>query len=411
MAKNSEHSLSAAKDDLLSILLLTLTPIIYDGIVSIYLKAIEEQKRKGTYLYISQFQLFLKDIRNWNQTIIKDETERIKEILLKKHDYILRSIITMLVVLQFRILSAIRSKGPKEDVSIDAPKEEEFIHKVYTLVAKNIFESRELLQSVSNYKDAAIRQKLYNLIKTAIDDSLKSYVPINTILHVYLGDMFTESNKGKYTDKNGKYSNMDDSDSDSDSEQGQESDQKEIIGDNRYGTWPESEQIGGEIGGVGGSINDPEKIQSSEFNDVFSGSLNESIKGESGNSILEKELGLLNSEPGIINDFESDNFLNNFGSIKEETDNLLKKLDKHSEPYSEHIKEHQESEQNQTPVEIPTENHEPIKEQIQEPNFDFDQDKLQQQQQLDTPLEHEPVDSDMNIFNFSSDNNNDNEYF
>ena len=66
------------------------------------------------------FQEELKAIKMWNQSIIQDETNRIKEILKKNYDYNLRSIITMLIVLQFRIFSAIRTGGPKEEEVEDA---------------------------------------------------------------------------------------------------------------------------------------------------------------------------------------------------------------------------------------------------------------------------------------------------
>ena len=65
--------LVAARDEYMTKLKKLLAPIILDGFISIYDDSIEVQKQNYTYEYLKQFQRFLKDIQNWNQTIlIKD---------------------------------------------------------------------------------------------------------------------------------------------------------------------------------------------------------------------------------------------------------------------------------------------------------------------------------------------------
>jgi len=210
--EDNEYVLVAIKKNLVDTLLVTLKPLIYSGILSIYIDTCKHAEKTHTYDIVRQFQIGLKNIQNWNNITVHEEAERIKSVL--KDNYELDSMIMSIIVVQVKILAFVRSKNNK-NLDIKVPKGENFIHRVYIKTGEKIYYSRNILDLIQySNEDSKIRNEILDIIGEAINDTLTSYIPINEILNDYIGSLF---NKNKYTTKNGEVI-PDDSDSEDEDE-------------------------------------------------------------------------------------------------------------------------------------------------------------------------------------------------
>ena len=98
--------LSEAKNEYSSRLVTILTPLIVEGIKSIFEEAFklclendEEEK------YLMTFQNFLSRVPKWNETIIEEETSRIVK---KSNCEYLEDLLTCVHITQLKILTSIR---------------------------------------------------------------------------------------------------------------------------------------------------------------------------------------------------------------------------------------------------------------------------------------------------------------
>jgi len=71
----------SAKEAYLDQLKIQLTPLLYEGFISLYDDAVqaEDSNPKFDGNHLMRFQTFLTDIPEWNQTILDNETDRIVE--------------------------------------------------------------------------------------------------------------------------------------------------------------------------------------------------------------------------------------------------------------------------------------------------------------------------------------------
>jgi hypothetical protein len=112
--------LVAARDEYIEQLKCILCPLILQGINSIYQDALEISEGKKT-LY--KFQELLREIPKWNQTILQEESKRIK----RKCPYIM-DIVTAIFVSNVKILASIRLKGKNENIRVKIPTSDIFVH-------------------------------------------------------------------------------------------------------------------------------------------------------------------------------------------------------------------------------------------------------------------------------------------
>lgn len=173
-----------------------LTPIIYEGFVSLYedAKIKENDKPEFNYNYLKQFQTLLKDIPHWNQSILEEETRRI----LNKFDYFLQ-LIAAIFVSYIKILASIRLKGDASNIRIRLPTPEIFIHKVYIKAAEYIYYNP---RSFTYYHLWENQMYIYDLINKSIEDTINSMIPYGYLLKEYLSNAFNENiKKEEYTEK------------------------------------------------------------------------------------------------------------------------------------------------------------------------------------------------------------------
>ena len=129
--------LAEAKNEYMSRLVTILSPLIIEGVKSIFKEAFKlciENDEKNKYLMT--FQNFLSRVIRWNTTIINEETERITKT--SGCNY-LEDLLTCVHITQLKILTSIRVSTKQKKIDIDIPKLSDFIHKVYILFSRKLY--------------------------------------------------------------------------------------------------------------------------------------------------------------------------------------------------------------------------------------------------------------------------------
>ena len=172
--------LVAARDEYSGQLKRHLQPFIYEGFLSIYEEAVEEDK----YNPLKQFQIFLKQVPNWNQTILDMETTRIKN----KCPYLM-DMVTAIFVSHVKILASVRLGGKHSNIKIKIPTPEIFIHSVYVAGAECFYYNPELFDDSNNRNNM---ERIRGIIGSNIDNTISEMIPIQSILQEYLCNTFTD---------------------------------------------------------------------------------------------------------------------------------------------------------------------------------------------------------------------------
>ncbi len=164
-----------------------LTPLVFEGLISIYKEA---QEIAGPDNVLKIFQTFLKRIPKWNQAIIEKETNR---IINSSHSYgwlgdlIKATLKSNLVVLMYN--PTIKTQTKLDNSFYQNINVNDFIHKVYIECAREIWNNPYLLYH--NYPPIEIKRNqrdCMNIIKDCIKEAIRKLLPVKHILQIYLGE-------------------------------------------------------------------------------------------------------------------------------------------------------------------------------------------------------------------------------
>ena len=179
--------LSDAKNEYSSRLLNILTPLIIQGIKSIFKEAVDlcldnDEDDK----YLMTFQNFLSRVPKWSNTIIDEETKRI--ITESKCSY-LEDLLTCVHITQVKILTSIRVSNNQKKIDIDIPKLNVFIHNVYINFARKLYSNCYLfeknimpLEYQKNMRECEV------LCRESILEVIRNSMPIEHILRAYMDE-------------------------------------------------------------------------------------------------------------------------------------------------------------------------------------------------------------------------------
>jgi hypothetical protein len=164
-----------------------LTPLIFEGIQSIY---IESLNISNTDNVLKIFQAFLKRIPKWNRELINKEASRITNSTQSYgwlNDLIKATIKANLVILIYNPTVKIQTKIDHsfyQNINIT-----DFIHKVYCECARELWNNPDLL--FHNYPPLEIKRnqrKCLSIIKDCIREAIRKLIPVRHILKIYLGE-------------------------------------------------------------------------------------------------------------------------------------------------------------------------------------------------------------------------------
>jgi len=180
-------SLRESRNEWCTRLINILTPKISEGIVSIFASArklcIDNNEPEK---YLLTFQNLLTRIPQWNPEIIKEETTR---ILTTGNCKYLEDLITCVHIIQLKILTYVRVGTKHKKIDLNIPKLNDFIHKIYILIARVIYQKAYLYSLEINTLE---RQKNNSIIETIIQEcimnAIRDSIPYELIVRSYLDE-------------------------------------------------------------------------------------------------------------------------------------------------------------------------------------------------------------------------------
>lgn len=193
-----EKNIVDIKNEYTTFLLNILTPLIYEGIKSMYNDAIkyeqvykEKERTEPDFKnpgVLKIFQTFLKGVQNLNNNNIETEAKRIRDKCgcADWFDDLIKAVVKSNIILLTFNASGKKCKivNDKLHENINIP---DFIHKCYVEASKVIYNFPHLfwheLPSVSIKNN---QKEIYEIIKTAIQNAIRKILPIKLILEEYL---------------------------------------------------------------------------------------------------------------------------------------------------------------------------------------------------------------------------------
>jgi hypothetical protein len=193
-----ERNITDIKDEYTNFLIHIISPLIYEGIRSMYQKSLEKEneciemakqdpriKNPGV---LKIFQHFLKNIPTLNLNLIEAEMIRIRDS--SKHADIFEKLIK--AVMKSHIILLTYNSSGKQCKLVNEKIHEKidcktFIHKIYVECARQFYNNPELFWH--NYQSIDIKKNqkdALDIIEKAIHISIKEMLPMNDIIEEYL---------------------------------------------------------------------------------------------------------------------------------------------------------------------------------------------------------------------------------
>jgi len=162
-------------------------PFIYEGVQAMFQEAVEICKKSDEDdKYLMTFQNILARIPKWNEEIIQKETARIIE---KSGCSYLEDLLTCVHIAQLKILTAIRTGKTQKKVEIDIPKLNNFIHKVYIHVCRDLYANVYLFEKgIAPLVFQQNRSRIQDIIKDGILNAVREGIPVEKLLRAYLDE-------------------------------------------------------------------------------------------------------------------------------------------------------------------------------------------------------------------------------
>jgi hypothetical protein len=175
-----------------------LTPLIYEGVQSIYTEALKTSDDSNNVLKV--FQTFLKLVPKWNPETIKQETDRIMNNS-KSYSW-LPDLVKATLKANIIVLTYNSSKNKVDPKYYKDVKIEDFIHRVYIECARELWNNPYLMYN--QYPPIELKRNqrdTLNLVKEAIREGVRKSLPIKEILDVYLEEPLQANVDGNEYDK------------------------------------------------------------------------------------------------------------------------------------------------------------------------------------------------------------------
>ena len=154
-----------------------LLPFLITNFDEIYERAKIDSKGKNTLI---MFQQYLKDIKSWNQGILRERTDEVANSCAYFSD-----LLAAIIVGYVKILSSVRLKMDKQKIAIKLPKSDDFIFRIYEEVAKVLYKSPYWMGEELSEDDKI--DNMRPIVSRCMEQVVKSLVPVQTILEAYIG--------------------------------------------------------------------------------------------------------------------------------------------------------------------------------------------------------------------------------
>lgn len=184
-------SLHESKNEWGARLLTILTPLIIEGLKSIFEEAFKLCKDNNeTDKYLMTFQNFLSRIPKWNSAVIEQEKKRIVD---KSACSYLEDLVTCVHIIQLKLLTAMRVGHKQKKIDINIPKLDDFIHKAYISVARKVYKNVYLFElGIPPLQVQKHNRELEVIVQECILNTIRENIPIESILKAYMDETVEE---------------------------------------------------------------------------------------------------------------------------------------------------------------------------------------------------------------------------
>jgi hypothetical protein len=176
-----------SKNEWIARLIIMLTPLIVEGVDSIFQEAYTLcKKSKQKEKYLMTFQNLLVRVPKWNEEIIDKEKQR---IVTKSNCNYMEDIITCVHIIQLKCMTAMRVGMKQKKIDIDIPKLNVFIHKCYINVARSVYNNVYLYETKTKSLEKQKNRRLVELlVQECILNTIRSNIPIEEIIRSYMDE-------------------------------------------------------------------------------------------------------------------------------------------------------------------------------------------------------------------------------
>ena len=201
----SISTLHESKNEYTARLLVLLTPLVIEGFQSIFKESVKIcQDNHEETNYLITFQKLISAIFHWNSSIIEAECKRIVE---QSHCQHLQDLITLVHIIQIKLLTVARPGIEQKKLEIPLPNMETFIHKMYIHVArkmyKNVYLFEKKIQDIQKQKH---NREIEILVQEGIMLAIRESIPLEPFLRAYMDESVehevTEEIKEQVVDNN-----------------------------------------------------------------------------------------------------------------------------------------------------------------------------------------------------------------
>ena len=180
-------TLHESKNEFVGRLVSILTPLIIEGIRSIFNEAYQMSLDNNEVdKYLMCFQNLLCRVSKWNAIIVEEECKRIIE---RSGCGYLADLITCVHIIQLKVLTSVRVGNKQKKIDINIPKLDNFIHKVYVHVARKIYKNVYLFEkNILSLQIQKNNRELEIIVQECIMLAIRDSIPTETIIRAYLDE-------------------------------------------------------------------------------------------------------------------------------------------------------------------------------------------------------------------------------
>jgi hypothetical protein len=180
-------NLHEARNEWCSRLVSIFTPLVTEGIKSIYGEAWKMcVDNDEVSKYLMTFQNLLSRVPKWNSVILEEERKRIIE---RSGCNYLEDLITCVHIIQLKVLTSIRVGNKQKKIDISIPKIDHFIHKVYIHVARKVYMNVYLFEkNVNPLQLQKNSRELEMIIQECILMAIRESIPTEAIIRAYMDE-------------------------------------------------------------------------------------------------------------------------------------------------------------------------------------------------------------------------------
>ena len=180
-------NLHSSRDEWCARLVTILTPLIIEGLKSIFNEAWKMSvDNDEASKYLMTFQNLLCRVPKWNSEIIEEERKRIIE---RSGCGYLEDLITCVHVIQLKTLTCIRVGNKQKKIDISIPKLDAFLHKAYIHAARKSYMNVYLFEkNVSALTVQKHNRELEMIVQECILAAIRESIPTEAIIRAYLDE-------------------------------------------------------------------------------------------------------------------------------------------------------------------------------------------------------------------------------